>query len=142
MAVLAGEQADGPHPWWEKILGGEQQFGADSAPLPVGCNHQPDKLGGVATDMGADARDEPARFADTPAVTELFAELGMQLRQRLGQRRDLEVPVSLGLGHECCSLQRQHLTGLTGGECGERSGLIHVWVRSHDSSRSLSVLEL
>lgn len=35
MAVLAGEQADGSHLRREKVFGGQQQPGADSAPLPV-----------------------------------------------------------------------------------------------------------
>ena len=50
----------------------------------------------------------------------------MQARQGLGQRREMKVPVSLGLGHERGPLQRQHLTGVTGCERGERSRRIHV----------------
>ena len=125
MAVLAGEQADGPHLRREKFLGGEQEPGADPAPLPVGGDHQPQKLRGFAADAGADAGNEPARFTDAPGVAGLLAELGTQIRQGLCQRRHVKILVSLCLSHECRSLQRQHLTGVTRCERRQALRLIH-----------------
>ena len=48
VAVLAGEQADGPYLRRQQVLGGQQQPGTDSLSLPVGGDHEPDELGGAA----------------------------------------------------------------------------------------------
>jgi hypothetical protein len=64
-----------------------------------------------------------------------FAQFGMQVRQGLGQRRDVKIPVSLGLGHECGSLKRKHFHGVTGRERGKRSRCVHIQLL-------LSLLEL
>lgn len=126
MTALACEQADGQHLRRQEIFGGQQQPGTDPLALAVGGNHQPDEFGGLATDVGAYAGDEPACLADAPAMAAPLAEFSMQVRKGLGQRRDVKIPVSPGLGHERCPLQRQDLTGVTGCERRERSRPIHA----------------